>query len=163
MTQPCRVFDENVLIVANGASEHADADCQLAAIATVLAARDDGSVLFSYDFLEKYNKHCSHAGAPGVGDAFFVWLRDNAGTLPQVTLEWEDESPIGFPPDKALADFDFDDRLWVAAVIVHDEPACIVNCVDSDYSHCKKELDVHGVEVVELCPQHLKPKPTATD
>lgn len=152
------VFDENVLVVANGASAQADVDCQIRAIDALLAARDSASVLFSYDFLKKYSHHCSHAGAPGVGDAFFVWLRDNAGVLSQVSLDWEAESPTAFPADPSLAGFDFDDRLWVAGVIAHPEPAYIVNCVDSDYAHHKQELEAHGVTVLELCPQHLKPK-----
>jgi hypothetical protein len=153
------VFDENVLIVANGASDQADTQCQIRAIDALLLARDNLSVLFSYDFLAKYHKHCSHSGAPGVGDAFFVWLRDNAGGLPHVVLEWDGNgSPVLFPTDPGLAKFDFDDRLWVAGVLAHGPPAHVVNCVDSDYSHHEAELLANGVSVHELCPQHLKPK-----
>jgi hypothetical protein len=153
------VFDENVLVVANGRSAQADAQCQLGAVNALLAACDSRSVLFSYDFFEKYEKHCRHSGQPGVGDAFFIWLRDNAGLLPKVALDWDEEgSPVLFPADPALAAFDFDDRVWVAGVLACNDAAHIVNCVDSDYSHHAEALKANGIRVRELCPQHLKPK-----
>lgn len=153
------VFDENVLIVANGSSCHADNECRLNAITAINSTRSAKSVLFSYDFLKKYERHSNHSGGPGIGDEFFVWLRDNAGVLPRVEIKWDTAgSPLAFPSDPDLAGFDFDDRLWVAGVKVYTGMSHIVNCVDSDYSHHKVALSANGVRVDELCPRHLKAK-----
>jgi hypothetical protein len=152
MSDVWRVFDENVLVVANGRSDQADRECVAAAIDEILAAQESGRVVFCYDFLAKYASHCSHAGQPGVGDQFFVWLRDHAAELDQVEIEWDAEgSPTAFPLDPALAPFDFDDRIWVAGVLAAAQPACVVNCVDSDYSQFADELSAAGVAVKELC------------
>lgn len=152
MSDAWRVFDENVFVVANGCSDQADAQCIAAAIDEILAAQASGRVLFCYEFLAKYAAHCSHSGQPGVGDLFFVWLRDHAAELDHVSLDWDaDGSPTAFPPDPALADFDFDDRVWVAGVCAAAQPACVVNCVDSDYAQFADQLSAAGVAVKELC------------
>jgi hypothetical protein len=69
------VIDTNVLVVANGKHGAALPACVAACIdALDLARQGQVAVDDAQLILSEYRKHCSFAGQPGVGDAFFKWL-----------------------------------------------------------------------------------------
>jgi hypothetical protein len=82
---------------------------------------------------------------------------ENAALHEAVQLTSDDERRFDeFPADLALATFDWDDRVFVAATLKSTAAAQIENAVDSDYSHHAEALQAHGVLVRELCPEVLK-------
>jgi hypothetical protein len=152
------VVDENVLIVANGRETHASADCISAAVGFLLECSKERALLLDegYLILGTYAGHCSHSGAPGVGDQFFVWARDNAATLRKIRLETDDDRAyVAFPKDPDLKSFDWDDRIFVAAACASSETCDIANAIDSDYRDHAAALARH-VSVRELCPDDLR-------
>lgn len=154
------VIDTNVAIVANGFHERASEQCIDACIESLLEAQasvvlvDDG-----YRIFDEYRRHLSHAGQPGVGDAFFKWLWNNQANFAscrQVTITPCD--PGGrvfeeFPDDPALAGFDRDDRKFVAVALASGEHPWIANAADSDWWIFRSALTKHGVQMQFLCPE----------
>jgi len=159
MTHDFYVIDENVLIVANNREGTARDACMLACIEFLLQCRAGlGLVLDEgYVIMNKYGNHCRHSGAPGVGDQFFVWARDNAATLHRVRLESDDDRGFAeFPDDRDLRAFDWDDRVYVAAACASEHECGIANAADSDYRDDAVVL-ARYVSVHELCPDDLRP------
>lgn len=153
------VVDTNVLVVANAASEGIGVACQLAAVEVLSAIKSSNSLTLDAgrEMLAEYSKHCCHAGQPGVGDEFFRWTVENAALVETVDLTSHEERRFEqFPEDPDLAQFDWDDRVFVAAVLASPSSAQIENAVDSDYAHHAAALEAHGVRVHELCPDMLK-------
>lgn len=160
MSHGYHVIDENVLVVANRRSATAGSDCILACIEFLEESVTDLSLVIddSYKIIMRYSSHCSYSGAPGVGDWYFVWALNNAGRLRQVRLELTDEGEYrSFPKHADLRKFDRDDRIYVAVTALGGSDTCLVNAVDSDYSHVIDALRTSGIDVLELCESELKP------
>jgi hypothetical protein len=152
---PRHAVDENVLVVANRRNTHADDGCVLACINFLASCREQESLVLDYDYeiLQRYSNHCDHSGQPGVGDEFFRWAFTSVGTLHRVILHPHPTRGFEqFPDDPALATFDMNDRVYVAAAITGADGA-VVNAVDSDYEQHVQALSTH-VTVMELC-RHL--------
>lgn len=153
------VIDTNVLVVANGKSRQADLECELACIKMLEGAKKGKWVALIDDLnliMAEYRKHCSYAGAPGLGNAFFRFLHDNAPSgrnVIRVCVQKTPDKAGGFsnlPPNK----FDRSDRKFLAVAKAGD--GRIVNATDSDWSQHAKFISSVGVQVCELCPYCLK-------
>jgi hypothetical protein len=153
------VVDTNVLAVANGEHASASLTCQLAAVNALQSTQLERALVLDLggEILGEYRKHGAYSGQPGVGDEFFRWAVENQGTLIRVELT---EDPVRrfdqFPADPDLANFDWDDRVFVATAAAAPGVCEIVNALDSDYSHATDALERNGVLVCELCPDELK-------
>ena len=154
-----KIVDTNVLVVANGRDTHASRECQLATIDALCGVTDAASLILDADgrILSEYRRHCDHSGQPGVGDEFFRWAFDHQACLHSVKLtEDEDRGFEEFPEDPTLSQFDFDDRVFVAASVAVRVDNVILNAVDSDYHLHRDGLGRAGILVEELCPNELK-------
>lgn len=156
------VVDTNVLLVANGANDKANAEpraaCRLSAINSLLEVRERRTLMLDRggEILDEYSKKCNYSGQPGVGDQFFLWAHQNAASLTAVELTVHpDRRFTEFPDDPALEKFDRDDRVFVAVVAAGPRPNRILNAVDSDYSDHQQALQQAGITVEELCPDLL--------
>ena len=156
------IVDTNVLIVANEASDHAALDCVVASIDALSALRRSGIAALDDRFLilDEYREHASLAGQPGVGDEFLRYLYDNlynesACRLVNIT-PIEDDSFAEFPADERLADFDRNDRKFVAAALGCNPVAEVLNATDTDWWHHREALEDNGVEVRFLCPELMR-------
>lgn len=156
------VIDTNVLVVANGHSPQAEAACEATCIRALLAMRSGHMILIDAEseILTEYRRHCSHAGQPGTGDAFFKWLHDRQGDphrCRMVTITpHEDRGYAEFPSDPELQRFDPDDRKFVAVALASGSRPDILNATDSDWWQHRVALEQHGVSVRHLCPDLLK-------
>ncbi len=153
------VVDTNVLIVANGNSEQADPECELACIETLeRAAKGKRIVLLdsSNFIMDEYEGYCSYSGAPGVGDMFFKFLHDHQwseNSIIRVPIQETSDADGGFanlPPN----DFDRDDRKFLAVAKAGN--GRVVNATDSHWSEHAAFISSMGVPVLELCRQCLK-------
>jgi hypothetical protein len=156
------VVDTNVLIVANEASDHVEIDCVLAAIDALSALRRSGIVALDDGFLilDEYREHASLAGQPGVGDEFLRHLYDNlyneaACRLIKITTV-EDHTFEEFPTDERLANFDRNDRKFVAVALGCEPIAEVLNATDTDWWHHREALEDHGIEVRFLCSELMR-------
>ena len=58
-----------------------------------------------------------------------------------------------FPDDPELARFDRDDRKFVAVALASGTSPPIVNASDRDWWEHREALQVHGIEILFLCPE----------
>lgn len=153
------VVDTNVIVTANGKASHAPDDCVLASIDALSRLRERGVVALDDGgrILREYLGHASRKGQPGVGDAFVKHVCDNLYDtayclLVTITSRSTDEDFVEFPDDPDLANFDWDDRKFVAVARTVNPPAMIVNATDTDWWHYRDILARHCVNIDFLCP-----------
>ena len=150
------VVDTNVAIAANGRETHADLHCRLACVETLkglvereIVAIDDGNLI-----LDEYRNHLNFAGRPGVGDLFFKHVFDHQyqeGRVRRVLVTPAgDERGFEELPENR---FDPSDRKFLAVAVA--ARAVVLNAMDSDWGEQQALMDELGVEVDELCPQHV--------
>jgi hypothetical protein len=158
------VVDTNVAVVANGNAPQADVECRLACTKKLRKLQEGDKVRVCLDsddrILSEYRKHLSPSGQPGVGDMFMQWIhknQSNPGVCERVKITSHTKREFKeFPNDTRLANFDRDDRKFVAVALASKHKPFILNAVDRDWSDFQKPLSDCGVKVVELCPQCIK-------
>ena len=151
------VVDTNVAIAANGRATHADQPCQSTCVKRLSCLVKEGVVAIDDSglILDEYKRHLNFSGAPGVGDAFFKHVfnnqyhSDRVRRVP-VTPAADDRRGFAGLPENS---FDRSDRKFLAvAVAAH---AVVLNATDSDWGEQAALMDRLGVEVRQLCPQHV--------
>ncbi|MCW5970215.1 MAG: hypothetical protein KIT57_17045 [Blastocatellales bacterium] len=158
---PPVVVDTNVPMVANEQASQAGHQCVSACIAEleqIVAGRqillDDRGLI-----IEEYRRRLSLSGQPGVGDMFFKWLWNNQANprhCRQVTITPTDDDNRGFvefPKDPELANFDPNDRKFVATALASGVAAPILNASDTDWWVVREALERHGVKIHFICPE----------
>ncbi len=156
------VVDTNVIVVANGRSEQASSDC-VETCGEKLEKIMSGEVKLVLDnrwiILREYMQNLRSNGAD-VGDRFLGWIlvnKDNHCDLVPITpvkgLENEFEE---FPDDPALADFDPDDRKFIAVACAHPEKPPILQAVDSQWWDFRDVLREKGVTVEFICEDDIQ-------
>jgi len=157
------IVDTNVPITANGQAEHASPACQLACIASLrmIQAQRRISVDQSGLILQEYRRHLSPNGQPGLGDAFFKWLWNNQANpqvcvLVPITPTADSRDFAEFPDDPALERFDRSDRKFVAVAYEHPDHPPIYYAIERGWYNYQAALAVHGVMVVQVCPDDVR-------
>ncbi len=156
------VVDTNVLAAANQAADHASPECVFASIDALSALRRAGVVALDDRslILGEYRGHASLAGQPGVGDEFLRHLYDNLYNgiaCKLVTIApVEDGSFAEFPADVRLANFDRNDRKFVAVALACEPAAEVFNATDTDWWNHREALEENGVQVRFLCPELMR-------
>lgn len=148
------VIDCNVAIVANGKSEHASIDCELACIELLEKCKTISICIDNQDLIMKeYRKHLRHAGSPGVGDMFFKYLHDNQYSQERIfrvnitPISDDNRSFEELPVNQ----FDPSDRKYLATAVAGK--ADIYNATDSDWEEQKDLMGQLGITVHQLCPE----------
>lgn len=116
------VVDTNVPVVANGRSEQASPRCVLACTVRLHELKQHGRLVLDdkWLILKEYNANLRSDGQPGVGDAFLKWVltnyrNPNCCELVAITPTGRAPSDFAeFPQSTKLAEFDPDDRKFVA-------------------------------------------------
>lgn len=155
------LLDTNILVVANGRSLQANDQCRLGCVALLSSCRDGVVLLDALGLiLKEYERHASHSGQPGLGDAFFKYLHENQGVAERcLKVEIRPDQTRGFeefPDDPELRNFDPADRKFVAVALASRANPVIHNATDSDWRDFREGLKRHGVRVNELCPDCLR-------
>ena len=110
--------------------------------------------------LDEYQKILNFSGHPGAGDSFFKWLFFNQANpehcrkvaiTPHTDRGFEE-----FPDDPVLANFDRDDRKFVAVALAIKTTPPILNASDTDWWNHLNALKRHGIEVSFLCPELME-------
>lgn len=159
------VVDTNVPLVANGFS-HASEDCVEICVDR-LEQITNGEIKLAVDYqalddqrhiIDEYRNKLNPSGQPGVGDAFLKWV-EIYWTNPDLCDLVEITLIVGggkinfaeFPKDPALANFDDDDRKFVAVACAHSGKPPILQAVDSKWHNFLGALTQNGVTVKYLC------------
>jgi len=155
------VVDTNVPIVANGKSDQAGMECEMACIDRLEVVRDQYRVVIDSlgQIMKEYRKYLSPSGQPGPGDVFYKWLWDNRTNQEVCRQVAITPSGVGdgnfaeFPQDPELAAFHHKDRKFVAVILASGEHAPVINATDTDWWHFREALARHDVEVEFICPE----------
>ena len=151
------VVDTNVAIAANGRGTHADLQCQSACVARlrslvageVVAVDDKGLIL------AEYAARLNFSGMPGVGDRFFKHVFNfqyEQERVCRVAVTPSEDDRRSFEELPANA-FDRSDRKFLAVAVAAG--AVVLNATDSDWNEESALMNSLGVQVAELCPQHV--------
>ena len=117
------IVDTNVAVVANGFAQQASDGCVEQCVDELERIVNGCVVVLDSDglILDEYQKILNFSGHPGAGDAFFKWLFFNQANpehcrkvaiTPHADRGFEE-----FPDDSALANFDRDDRKFIAVAL----------------------------------------------
>lgn len=156
------VVDTNVLVVANGDSDHAGVTCQRVSIQRLRSIQHGCRLLLDSEgyILTEYRKRYETQGEPKAGFYFYLWAHSNQENplycrkvyvTPEGQRGFEE-----FPGDKELADFDRDDRVFVAVSRASGTQAVVVNATDSDWWCHRDALEECRVDVEFLCPELMR-------
>jgi hypothetical protein len=159
------IVDTNVPLVANGRADQASEDCVETCI-DILMQITGGEVKLALDdqrrIVAEYRNKLNPDGFPGVGDAFLKWVEINWVNPQQCDLV--SITPIDgletnfqeFPTDPALADFDPDDRKFIAVALTHSEKPPILQAVDSEWWNYRDALHRNGVTIDFICEDDIR-------
>lgn len=155
------VIDTNVAVAASGRADQASAGCVLRCIAALRDIRQNGVVVLDDGarILRQYMTNLSLSGQPGAGDVFMKWVWQHQAVVTrceQVSITPLAEDPNDFeefPRDDDLADFDRDDRVFVAVALASRRAPTILNATDSDWWESRDALSRNGVHVAFLCSE----------
>lgn len=156
------IVDTNVAVVSNGETEQASLECQRRCISKLVECRTDHRVLLDDHglILAEYRNNLRSSGQPGTGDAFFKWLFENQGNTQicvKVAIEFHCVRGFAsFPDDPVLANFDADDRKFVAVALESGFSPPVINASDRDWWEVRDDLERWGVRVMFLCPELME-------
>ena len=156
------VVDTNVAVVANGGHDAADDACLSRCVAELRRIQRDCRLLLDNEWLI-LREYLNNLGPPGSalpGDAFIKWALNSQGNEARIgriaiTPDIEREF-VEFPDDPELASFDRDDRKFVAVALASGTSPPIVNASDTDWCEHREALQVHGIEILFLCPELMQ-------
>ena len=158
------IVDTNVAWVASGKSEQASEDCVATCVEKLeqinndemkLALDRERRIIDEYQALEQ-------TGRFNIGYQFYKWVEMN-WTNPErcdlVEITLVDGLEINFeefPDDPALADFDPDDRKFIAVACAHPQKPPILQAVDEKWRDFLDALHQNGVTVEYLCEDEIQ-------
>ena len=156
------VVDTNVVVVANGRSEQASADC-VEICGERLEEIMHGEVKLVLDnrwiILGEYMQNLRSSGVD-VGDRFLGWIlvnKDERCDLVSITPVNGSESEFEeFPDDLALDNFDPDDRKFIAVAVSHPEKPPILQAVDSQWWDFRNTFRRNGIIVEFICEEDIQ-------
>lgn len=158
----CQVVDTNVLVVANG-GDGGSHECATNCARALLNIKHFGTIVIDEGdrILSEYRANCSLAGQPGLGDSFIRWVHDNRGRGELVQMVALTQREGGgdfaeFPEGQELAEFDPDDKKFVAVSNAHQDKPPILQASDSKWWGWKDPLMSSGITVVFLCPDEIQ-------
>ncbi|MGQ0665218.1 MAG: hypothetical protein ACT4P2_16880 [Pseudomonadota bacterium] len=149
------VVDTNVPVAANGRETHTDIRCRLRCIERLREIMERGRIVIDDDgrILSEYRPYFDPSGPPGTGDAFFKYLWDNQANPAKCVqvriteLPHNDHDFAEFPRDPDLAEFDFNDRKFVAVALASGLRPAIQNATDTDWWFAREALFRNGVRL----------------
>lgn len=163
-----RVIDTNVPKTANLALDPASVpdeliDCVTACVELIQEVTVDGGLVIDAgdEIYDEYRAQLDMKGAPGVGDKFMKWVHSARWTWPdsdRVPITPDGDSYLEFPEHEGLAEFDLNDRKFVAVANAHPKKPVICQATDSKWWGWKDALHAVGITVDFLCPNYIQTK-----
>lgn len=163
------IVDTNVPLVANRSS-HASEDCVEICVDRLVQITN-GEIKLAVDYraldgqryiIDEYRNKLNPSGQPGVGDAFLKWVEthwtndDCCDRIEITPIVGGKINFAEFPKDPALANFDDDDRKFVAVACAYSGKPPILQAVDSKWHNFLGPLTQNGVTVEYLCPGNMQ-------
>ena len=153
------IVDTNVAWVASGKSEQASEDCVATCVEKLEQINNDEMKLAldrERRIIDEYQR-LEQTGPYSIGYQFYKWVEmnwSNPERCDLVSIKPVDGLEINFeefPDDPALADFDSDDRKFIAVACAHRDRPPILQAVDGKWRDFLDALHQNGVTVEYLC------------
>jgi hypothetical protein len=155
-----------VAVVANNRtqSRQASEDCVISCVGRLQQLIENDKLVIDARglILSEYQSRIVSGQQPGVGYAFLKWLYINQWAPQrcdrvQITPVSDDPFTFSeFPHDPHLADFDREDRKFVAVALVHAGRPPILNAVDTDWLIFREPLERNGLRLEFICEDDLR-------
>ena len=156
------IVDTNVVVVANGRSEQASANCVDTCgerLEGIMHGEEKLVLDNRWIILREYMQNLRSNGAD-VGDRFLGWIlanRDVQCDLVSITpIDGLENAFKEFPDDPALNNFDPDDRKFIAVAIAHSERPPILQAVDRQWWDFRDVFRQNGVTVEFICETDIR-------
>ena len=159
------VIDTNVLLVADGQAPQMTSMCREECLGRLQRVKDTEQVVIDtrWIILREYHNKLSPNQSPTPGSEFLKWLlqvQADARHVAPVTITPLDQGQTlfaEFPSDKALeAEFDPDDRKFIAAANAHPQKPPVLESADSKWLRWEPRLKAHGICLEILCRRELE-------
>lgn len=164
------IVDTNVAVVASvQAEQESDAkykDC-IAACAERLGQINNEGVRLALDdqrrIIDEYRRNLESLDRFNIGYQFYKWVEmnwTNPERCDRISITPVDGLEINFkefPDDPALADFDDDDRKFIAVACAHPDSPPILQAVDGKWRNFLDVLRDKGVMVEYICEDDSRP------
>ena len=153
------IVDTNVAWVASDKSEQASEDCVATCVEKLEQINNDEMKLAldrERRIIDEYQR-LEQTGPYSIGYQFYKWVEmnwSNPERCDLVSITLVDGLEIDFeefPDDSKLADFDDDDRKFVAVAYAHPDNPPILQAVDGKWRDFLDALHQNGVTVEYLC------------
>ena len=153
------IVDTNVAWVASDKSEQASEDCVATCVEKLEQINNDEMKLAldrERRIIDEYQR-LEQTGPYSIGYQFYKWVEmnwSNPERCDLVSITLVDGLEINFeefPDDPALADFDPDDRKFIAVACAHPQKPPILQAVDEKWRDFLDALHQNGVTVEYLC------------
>lgn len=176
-----RVVDTNVLLVADrlqtADTSEAEIECIYQCVQALRHIMRSGQIVLDEGrlILSEYNRKLPRKKQPSVGSEFWRWVHRHQAMATHCSLirisatDAASSKFAEFPDHPALANFDADDRKFVAVAAAHPKKPPILQAVDAKWWQLWREaLNDCGISVVYLCELIVadtarKPKSNAID
>jgi hypothetical protein len=158
------VVDTNVAMVASRLHQHADEQCVNSCIERLYKIQQSGGLLVDDRglIIHEYTKCLGYSGQPGAGHAFVKWAHSNQAITNRVQKITITPRPDDgwrrfeeFPDLPDLKNFDKSDQKFVAVALASGVRTPILNAMDSDWKIHYTSLQLAGVVIEFICPQHF--------
>lgn len=156
------IVDTNAILVANGQHDGVSAECVTACVVRLDTIIKKGRIALdnAYAILAEYQNKTSPWEGKRPGDVFLKWVIQNSANpqrCDQVPITPDSSRGYAeFPDDERLADFDADDRKFVAVAAVHPEHPPILQAADAKWLGWAQALRENGVTVDFLCKDDIR-------
>lgn len=160
------IVDTNVAVVAGRTPEDKLSEDCITACVEWIGKINDGEIKFALDserrIIDEYRKRLESMARFSIGYQFYKWValnRENDERCDLVPITPVDGSEINFeefPRDPELANFDSDDRKFVAVACAHPDNPPILQAVDRDWWNFRDALHQNGVTVKFLCEDYMQ-------
>jgi hypothetical protein len=170
-----KIIDTNVPIIANGhESEQAAKECKLACV-DVMEGLFTGQFRLvldmNWEMIKEYQKHLYPDRGIGLGDQFLQWVLTNQAVTERcvlIAVPKKGDDYETFPQDERLAQFDRNDRKWVAAgrayFLEHGQAAPVLQAADMKWKQFEEIFKEYDISVEFICNEpdapnaEIKPK-----
>ena len=156
MSNRCFIIDTNIIIAANGGTDHLE-EKETDKCKQFVSTLFENSIIsldLQGEIFQEYFKYVDRRGQPGIGDYFVKYLWDRQNNIKyceKVNIEKNKKGIYKqFNKKEDLLEFDSNDQKFIAVYLGSKMNTIICNASDSDWENSKALLMKYNINVLEI-------------